>query len=129
MDAERIRKAVNFGFGMSRVLFGMVASSMPERIGSTWIGEDASRQSSRVVFRALGFRDIALGAGMVEASLRDGAAPWLAVAMLSDLGDFTATVIAKDRIDPRSVLITSFLTGSATLTAAGLLAFDIATRD
>jgi hypothetical protein len=111
---------------MTRVLFGVVASSVPEKVGSTWIGEDASRESSKVVFRALGLRDIALGAGMVEASVRDEAAPWLAVAMLSDLGDFTATVIARNKIDPRAVAITAFLTGSATLTAAGLLALNLA---
>jgi hypothetical protein len=126
MISPGIRQFLNVGFGMTRVLFGVVASSVPEKIGSTWIGEDASRESSKVVFRALGLRDIALGAGMVEASVRDEAAPWLAVAMLSDLGDFTATVIARNKIDPRAVAITAFLTGSATLTAAGLLALNLA---
>jgi hypothetical protein len=126
MISPGIRQFLNVGFGMTRVLFGVVASSVPEKVGSTWIGEDASRESSKVVFRALGLRDIALGAGMVEASVRDEAAPWLAVAMLSDLGDFTATVIARNKIDPRAVAITAFLTGSATLTAAGLLALNLA---
>ncbi len=126
MISPGIRQFLNIGFGMIRVLFGVVASSVPEKIGSTWIGEDASRESSKVVFRALGLRDIALGAGMVEASVRDEAAPWLAVAMLSDLGDFTATIIARNKIDPRAVAITAFLTGSATVTAAGLLALNLA---
>jgi hypothetical protein len=126
MISPGIRQFLNVGFGMTRVLFGVVASSVPEKIGSTWIGEDASRESSKVVFRALGLRDIALGAGMVEASVRDEAAPWLAVAMLSDLGDFTATIIARNKIDPRAVAITAFLTGSATVTAAGLLALNLA---
>lgn len=126
MISPGIRQFLNVGFGMTRVLFGVVASSVPEKIGSTWIGEDASRESSKVVFRALGLRDIALGAGMVEASVRDEAAPWLAVAMLSDLGDFTATIVARNKIDPRAVAITAFLTGSATLTAAGLLALELA---
>lgn len=126
MISPGIRQFLNVGFGMTRVLFGVVASSVPEKVGSTWIGEDASRESSKVVFRALGLRDIALGAGMVEASVRDEAAPWLAVAMLSDLGDFTATIIARNKIDPRAVAITAFLTGSATLTAAGLLALNLA---
>jgi hypothetical protein len=126
MISPGIRQFLNVGFGMTRVLFGVVASSVPEKVGSTWIGEDASRESSKVVFRALGLRDIALGAGMVEASVRDEAAPWLAVAMLSDLGDFTATIVARNKIDPRAVAITAFLTGSATLTAAGLLALNLA---
>lgn len=121
-----VRQFLNLGFGVSRVLFGVVASSVPEKVGSTWVGDDAYRESSKVVFRALGLRDIALGAGMVQGAAKDQAAPWLAVAMLSDLGDFTATVVARNKIDPRAVAITAFLTGSATLTAAGLLALDLA---
>ena len=128
MITPGIRQALNIGFGVSRVLFGIVASSVPQRVGSTWIGEDANRESSKVVFRALGLRDIALGAGMVHGAARDQAAPWLAVAALSDLGDFTATVIARNKIDPRAVAITAFLTGSATVTAAGLLALDLASE-
>lgn len=128
MITPGIRQALNIGFGVSRVLFGIVASSVPQRVGSTWIGEDANRESSKVVFRALGLRDIALGAGMVQGAARDQAAPWLAVAALSDLGDFTATVIARNKIDPRAVAITAFLTGSATVTAAGLLALDLASE-
>lgn len=122
------RQFLNVGFGMTRVIFGIVASSVPEKVGSTWVGEDAYRESSKVIFRALGLRDIALGAGMVQGAAKGEAAPWLAVAMLSDLGDFTATVVARDKIDPRAVAVTAFLTGSATLTAAGLLALDLASE-
>ena len=128
MLSQDFRRLLNVGFGMTRVLFGIVASSVPEKVGSTWVGEDAYRESSKVIFRALGLRDIALGAGMVQGAARDEAAPWLAVAMLSDLGDFTATVVARNRIDPRAVAVTAFLTGSATLTAAGLLALDLASE-
>lgn len=120
-----IRQSVNLGFGLSRLVFGIVASAVPERVGSTWIGEkDASRDTVKTIFRALGFRDIALGFGMTEAALRDQSGPWLTVAMLSDLGDFSATVLARNHLDSRSVLITGFLTGSATLAAAALLVVD-----
>jgi hypothetical protein len=120
-----IRQSINIGFGLSRLVFGVVASAVPERVGSTWIGEkDASRNTVKTVFRALGFRDIALGFGMTEAAMRDQAGPWLTVALLSDLGDFGATMIARNHLDSRSVLITGFLTGSATVAAAALLAVD-----
>lgn len=120
-----IRQSVNLGFGLSRLVFGIVASAVPERVGSTWIGEkDASRDTVKTIFRALGFRDIALGFGMTEAALRDQSGPWLTVAMLSDLGDFSATVLARNHLDSRSVLITGFLTGSATVAAAALLVVD-----
>lgn len=123
------RQLLNVGFGATRVLFGIVASAVPEKVGSTWVGEDADRPAMRTIFRALGLRDIALGAGMVEGALRDEAAPWLAVAALSDLGDFTATVISRNRLDPRAVAITAALTGAATLTAAGLFALNVAASD
>lgn len=123
------RKLINVGFGASRVLFGVVASVVPETVGRTWVGEDADRPAMRTIFRALGLRDIALGAGMVEGALRDEAAPWLAVAALSDLGDFTATILSRRRLDPRGVAVTAALTGAATLTAAGLFALDVAASD
>jgi len=123
------RRLLNVGFGASRVLFGIVASAVPEKVGRTWVGEDADRPAMRTIFRALGFRDIALGGGMVEGALRDEAAPWLAVAALSDLGDFSATVISRRRLEPRGVAITAALTGAATLTAAGLLALELASSD
>jgi hypothetical protein len=120
-----MRRSVNLAFGLSRLAFGVVASVAPERVGSTWIGEkDASRNTVRTVFRALGFRDIALGLGMSEAALRDQAGPWLAVALLSDLGDFSATMLSRQHLDSRSVVITGLLTGSATAAAAVLLAVD-----
>ncbi|MFM9054773.1 MAG: hypothetical protein ACKOQ5_08015 [Solirubrobacterales bacterium] len=123
------RQVLNLGFGASRVVFGIVASAVPEVVGRTWVGEDADRPAMRTIFRALGLRDTALGAGMVDGALRKEAAPWLAVAALSDLGDFTATVLSRRRLDPRGVAVTAFLTGAATLTAAGLFALDIAASD
>lgn len=122
MDA---RIAPNVGFGLSRIAVGIVASVAPGRLGETWVGKDASRASSRTIFRAFGFRDIALGTGTIEAALRDRAGPWLAVSMLADLGDLTATLISAGKLDRRGVLITSAVAGSATVAAATLLVIDM----
>jgi hypothetical protein len=118
------RIAMNTGFGLSRLAFGIVAASVPEKIGSTWVGEDASRVSNRTVFRAMGFRDIALGIGATEAALRDEAGPWLAVSLFADLGDVAATLISSGSLDRKGVITTSMLAGSAAVAAGVLLAID-----
>lgn len=118
------RIALNTGFGLSRVVFGLVAATVPEKIGQTWVGEDASRVSNKTVFRAMGFRDIALGIGATEAALRDEAGPWLAVSLLADLGDVAATLISINGLDRKGVVTTSFLAGSAAVAAGVLLAID-----
>jgi hypothetical protein len=119
------RIALNTGFGLSRVAFGLVAAAVPEKIGETWVGEDAFRASNRTIFRAMGFRDIALGVGATEAALRDQAGPWLAVSLLADLGDVAATLISINGIDRKGVVTTSVLAGSAAVAAAALLAIDM----
>jgi len=119
------RIAANVGFGLSRVAFGIVAATVPQKIGETWVGEDAFRPSNRTIFRAMGFRDVALGLGATEAALRDEAGPWLAVSLLADVGDVAATLLSADVIDRRGVVTTSVLAGSAAVAAAALLAIDM----
>ncbi|MEX1219599.1 MAG: hypothetical protein WEB05_04335 [Solirubrobacterales bacterium] len=123
-----LRIALNTGFGFSRVIFGLVAATVPEKIGSTWVGEDASRTSNKTIFRAMGFRDIALGIGATEAALRDEAGPWLAVSLLADIGDVAATLISINGIDRKGVITTSFLAGSAAVAAGVLLAIDVSSE-
>jgi hypothetical protein len=118
------RIALNTAFGLSRVAFGIVAATVPEKIGETWVGEDANRASNKTVFRAMGFRDIALGIGATEAALRDQAGPWLAVSLFADIGDVAATLISINRIERKGVITTSVLAGSAAVAAGVLLAID-----
>jgi len=108
-------------YGIARAGFGLFATSAPERLGRSWVGEDASRPGTRVILRALGFRDIALGAGTAEAALRGDPRGWLAVSMISDLGDLAATVIGRGRIGSRGVAITSAVAGAGALAAGALL--------
>lgn len=97
----------------------------PEKIGATWIGEAANEPSNRTILRAMGLRDIALGLGATEAALRDESGPWLAVALLADLGDVTATLLSAGRIPRSGVITTTALAGSAAVAAGILLAIDM----
>jgi hypothetical protein len=118
------KRALNVGFGASRVAFGMFAGAFPEKIGRTWIGESAETPQSKVILRALSGRDFAIGAGTIEAALRDDADTWLAVSALADIGDLTATLIARNDLERKGVMITAALAGSAALTGIGLLVFN-----
>lgn len=112
---------LNAAYGLARVGFGIFASSLPSRMGRSWVGDDAEQPGSKVILRALGFRDIALGAGATAAALRGEPRDWLAVSMLSDLGDLSATLIGQRHIDQRGVKITAGVAGAGALAAAMLL--------
>lgn len=122
----KTRRCINAGYGLSRVAFGVVAGSAPERIGRTWIGDAAEGEPTKVILRALGARDIALGTGTAEAAMRDQAGPWLAMTVVADLGDVAATLLARDRLPRRGVITTSALAGSAAVVGLALLALDSA---
>lgn len=111
-------------YGLARVGFGIFASSAPSRMGRSWVGDDADRSGGKVILRALGFRDIALGAGVTGAALRGEPRDWLAVSMISDLGDLAATLIGRSEIDERGVKITAGVAGAGALAAAVLLAMS-----
>jgi len=120
-----IQRVLNVGFGAARLGLGVVAGACPEKIGRTWIGESAASPRSRVILRALGARDLALGIGTVEAALRDDASVWIAVSVLADLGDVAATLTARKDLPRAGVLTTSVLAGSAAITGLALLAIDL----
>lgn len=121
----RLNNQLSAAYGLARVGFGVFATSKPEKLGRTWIGADADRPGTGVILRALGLRDIALGAGTVEAARQGRASGWLAVSMLSDLGDVAATLTGRDGIDQRGVVLTSAVAGAGALTAGILLLAEL----
>src|SRR5919106_6454995 len=82
-----------------RMLVGAAFVIAPGLAGRLWIGGDAARGSVKVVARAFGVRDLALGLGVVIAL--DRGAPvrgWLEGGVLSDSMDVCATLLANDSI-------------------------------
>ena len=101
-----------------RVLVGVTLFAAPDRVAAPWVGEDARSQGARVVVRALGARDAALGAGTLAAAgdpaqLRR----WLLASSASDAADFIATLAG-----PRSPARTAVLAVAAAAAAAGVAA-------
>jgi hypothetical protein len=77
-----------------RMAFGVAFLLAPGIAARGWVGDDAMRPSVKVITRALGARDLALGLGIVIAL--DRGAPvrgWLEASALSDGVDGLATLL------------------------------------
>jgi hypothetical protein len=84
-----------------RIAVGAAFLLAPGLAGRTWVGEDAARPSAKLLSRAFGARDLALGLGVVIAI--DRGAPvrgWLEASALSDAADFVATTLGMATVPP-----------------------------
>ena len=84
-----------------RQLVGAAFALAPGLAGRAWIGSDAARRPVKVLARAFGARDLALGLGVVIAL--DRGAPvrgWIEAGVLSDSIDTVASLLAGSSIPP-----------------------------
>jgi hypothetical protein len=89
----------------ARTAIGVVALASPMLIARPWVGAGAAKAApGRVLGRALGGRDLALGLGALIALRRAraggqyGAGVWVGVAALADSFDVLATGAAWDEL-------------------------------
>ena len=110
-------------FALGRLALGAGLLVNPERLASGWLGRDAARPPVQIVIRAVGARDVALSAGtLVTLGDRDVLRPWIAGAVLSDLGDLAATIAAPGGALPRNARAgTIALAGGSALAGLALL--------
>jgi hypothetical protein len=115
VDRDQLLRALAWG----RIGFGAVAVLMPGRAASFWVGGDGRRPSARVLARALGGRDLALGLGTLLALNRGAPTrPWAQAGVLADSGDALATLFGYRRLPKRRRFLTVLIAGSAAV--AGL---------
>jgi hypothetical protein len=77
-----------------RIGIGAALLFAPALAVRAWIGEDSERPAAKVLTRALGARDIAIGLGIVIAIDRGAPARgWLEASLLADGADFVATLL------------------------------------
>jgi len=84
-----------------RQLVGVGFVLAPGLAGSSWIGSDARRRPVKVLGRAFGARDLAIGLGVVIAL--DRGTPvrgWIEAGVLSDAVDTAASLLAGSSIPP-----------------------------
>ena len=89
---------------LSRFLFGVIFIANPKIMDQAWIGKQARLPGAQLLTRAVGARDLTLGAGGLQAAVRnDGSAQqWLAAAAVCDAVDFGATYTAGRAIPRRA---------------------------
>jgi hypothetical protein len=89
---------------LGRVVVGLALTVAPARAGASWIGRDAGRPAARVMIRAMGARDLAIGLGAAyTAGQGYGARPWQLAGVLADTADLLATLRARDALAPSAV--------------------------
>src|SRR5918992_41210 len=79
-----------------RIAVGAAFLVAPSLAGRLWVGGEARRPGAKVLGRAFGARDLALGLGIVIGL--DRGTPvrgWLEASALADATDFVATVLAR----------------------------------
>ncbi len=107
-----------------RVGVGLLLLVRP-RSARSWMGDVVDDSGARVAVRALGIRDLVIGAGVLRALDRgESLRPWLGYSAAADLTDSVATLGAMRRL-PRSALgALAIAAGSAAVSLVGMSEVD-----
>jgi hypothetical protein len=117
MDPAPLARAL----AVSRVAYGAGMALAPGAAAAVWVGRGARDPRTQVLARALGARDLVLGAGglvALQRGDRQAARPWFAAQVLTDSVDCVATLLGGRALPVGARL------GTATLAAvsAGIAA-------
>jgi len=98
---------------VSRVALGLSLIAAPRLATTGWLGRDARRGSAHVLARALGARDLAIGAGVLAASGGGGSLrPWLLAGLVADATDLAATLAQQDDLPGTAVPLIASAAGA-----------------
>jgi hypothetical protein len=105
-----------------RIAVGAAFVLFPGIAGRMWIGSDAARRPVKVLARAFGARDLAIGLGVVIALDRGAPARgWIEAGAMSDTIDTSASLLAGDSI-PARIRWPAIAIGATSAAAGGQLA-------
>lgn len=83
-----------------RVAIGVVLVAAPAVVGHGWIGDDADRPPVQAILRAVGIRDLILGALTLHVIDRPGVGSrTVATCAVADVVDAGAILAARDSLD------------------------------
>lgn len=113
--ARQLAAALAWG----RVALGATAVLLPSVPLRPWVGRDeAWRPRSRLLARALGGRDLALGVGVVMALRHDSPVRgWVEAGGVADAGDVLATMLAFPSLPKKGRLMVLAAAGGAVAVA------------
>ena len=109
-------RTVALTLALGRAGLGAALLLAPVPINTGWVGPDGARPGARVLGRAVGARDLALGVGAAVA-LRSGAPArtWLLAGVLADLGDLGSTVGERATMPRNGLIGVAALAGGSAL--------------
>lgn len=121
MNTTLLLKALNAG----RVLVGLGLTIAPEKVGGQWFGPDAGRPATKVAIRALGIRDLAVGAatlGALQSTGIEGTGTKIlaGLGVLCDAVDAAASAAAGDSLPKRGRPTVAIATAAAAMGAIAL---------
>ena len=117
MDIAKLAR----GLALNRIAFGAGLILLPALYARSWVGSDAAgEESTKLLARALGGRDLALGVGgllALRAGETERARRWFAAQGVTDAVDLVATLAARDVPPPARVFAATMAAGSAAIAA------------
>jgi hypothetical protein len=122
MTSDWMRRGA-VALALGRTAIGVAALASPALIARPWVGE-ASGPAARVLGRALGGRDLALGLGALAALQRVPPGPagragaWVGAGALADSLDALVTVAAWDELPPAGRWLVAMSAGGAAVAGA-----------
>ncbi len=98
-----------------RVAFGLAFLMAPRKAAHAWIGDDVDRKPVELLVRAVGARDVVLGAGgMLAVATGQPVRPWLRAGVGADAADALTTGLYLRHLPLQGALATLALTAGAT---------------
>ena len=89
------------GLAGARIAIGVVSLLVPGLLGRAMIGSEGDSGGMRLLLRAVGARDLALGIGVLVALERDApVGGWLRASAVVDGLDGAGSVLARHRLRP-----------------------------
>lgn len=112
-------KKLAAALAINRIAFGIGYLVAPERAGSGWIAGAAGDRRTQIFVRALGARDLALGAGALRALTAGtgSARAWFGAHAVADTADLAATFAARESLPQRNVAFAGAMAGASTAIA------------
>jgi hypothetical protein len=108
-------------YAAGRVAIGVVALVAPRPIGRVWLGAAGATPAAGVVMRALGIRDLVLGAMALHTLDHPEVAPrWQRTCAAVDAVDFAATAAARSALPPVGSAFVMAMAGAGAATGAWL---------
>ncbi|MCV7282168.1 hypothetical protein H7J88_21285 [Mycolicibacterium flavescens] len=111
-DRQRARRVI----GWTRIGLGAALFAVPRVAARSWLGPDGDNAGVGLLFRSIGARDLALGAGLLAAP--DGDKSWSRAGVVADIGDVAGSLVALGPVPTRRLLPGTLL--AVAFVAAGI---------